>query len=98
MGKTIWYVLFSWIFVLTFIVGLLAVGFEKYGSEEKLKADPIRHLFDVYVGINKDANPEETEENKQIFPQLKAQGKLVHDAARTYFKRMEDGKFSVIIL
>jgi arginyl-tRNA synthetase len=25
--------------------GLLAVGFDKYGSEEKLKADPIRFVF-----------------------------------------------------
>lgn len=34
------------------ILGLLAVGFEKYGSEEELEKDPIKHLFDVYVKIN----------------------------------------------
>ncbi|KAJ3044206.1 Arginyl-tRNA synthetase [Rhizophlyctis rosea] len=56
--------------------GLLAVGFEKYGSDEELQRDPIRHLFDVYVKINRDAGevPE------------------IHDQARDYFKRMEDGE------
>ena len=39
--------------------GLLANAFEKYGSEEKLKKDPIGHLFDIYVEINKVSKPEE---------------------------------------
>ncbi|KAF9578419.1 hypothetical protein BGW38_005780 [Lunasporangiospora selenospora] len=55
--------------------GLLAIGFEKYGSEEKLLEDPIKHLFDVYVEINKDAKEDDS----------------VHDQARAYFKKMEDG-------
>ncbi|GJJ72550.1 arginyl-tRNA synthetase [Entomortierella parvispora] len=55
--------------------GLLAIGFERYGSEEKLLADPIKHLFDVYVQINVDAKENEA----------------VHDEARAYFKKMEDG-------
>eukprot|EP00026_Physarum_polycephalum_P005259 Phypoly_transcript_05290.p1 GENE.Phypoly_transcript_05290~~Phypoly_transcript_05290.p1 ORF type:complete len:602 (+),score=148.51 Phypoly_transcript_05290:124-1929(+) len=37
--------------------GLLAVGFEKFGSEEKLAQNPIRHLFDVYVQINAEVEP-----------------------------------------
>jgi len=55
--------------------GLLAIGFEKYGSQQKLEEDAIQHLFDVYVAINKDkeANP------------------AVDDEARSYFKRMEQG-------
>ena len=28
--------------------GMLAVGFKKYGSYEKLKSFPIKHLLDVY--------------------------------------------------
>ncbi|KAI9221906.1 arginyl-tRNA synthetase [Blastocladiella britannica] len=55
--------------------GLLAVGFARYGDEAKLKADPIRHLFDVYVQINRDAEADAT----------------VHDEARAYFKKMETG-------
>ena len=58
--------------------GLLAVGYEKYGSDQELENDAIRHLFDVYVKINADAT-----ENPEI-----------HDQARAYFKRMEDGNFS----
>ncbi|KAG9029858.1 hypothetical protein FRB95_004776 [Tulasnella sp. JGI-2019a] len=32
--------------------GLLAIGFQKYGSEEELRVDAIVHLFHVYVSIN----------------------------------------------
>lgn len=39
--------------------GLLANAFELYGSEEKLEKDPIGHLFDIYVEINKVSRPEE---------------------------------------
>ena len=39
--------------------GLLANAFEQYGSEEKLEKDPIGHLFDIYVEINKVSKPEE---------------------------------------
>ncbi|KAI8854537.1 hypothetical protein BC829DRAFT_424517 [Chytridium lagenaria] len=34
--------------------GLLAIGFLKFGNEEDLKKDPIRHLYEVYVKINMD--------------------------------------------
>ncbi|KAG8945013.1 hypothetical protein FRC04_001269 [Tulasnella sp. 424] len=60
--------------------GLIAVGFEKYGSEEELEKNAIRHLYDVYVKINKDAEEDES----------------VNDAARAYFKRMEDGDESAL--
>ncbi|PUU73567.1 tRNA synthetases class I (R)-domain-containing protein [Tuber borchii] len=33
--------------------GILGVGYKRFGSEEKLLADPINHLFEVYVAINK---------------------------------------------
>ena len=39
--------------------GLLANAFEMYGSEEKLERDPIGHLFDIYVEINRLSKPEE---------------------------------------
>jgi arginyl-tRNA synthetase len=56
--------------------GLLAVGWEKYGDEQKLEEDAVTHLYNVYVKINKDG-----EEDKAI-----------HDQARAYFKSMEDGE------
>ncbi|KAG1049101.1 hypothetical protein G6F43_008554 [Rhizopus delemar] len=62
--------------------GLLAVGFAKYGSEEALLADPIKHLYDVYVQINRDAEAEPT----------------IHDEARSYFKKMEDGDEEALAL
>ncbi|ORY48148.1 arginyl-tRNA synthetase [Rhizoclosmatium globosum] len=55
--------------------GLLAVGYLKHGNEEALEKDPIRHLFEVYVKINAEAT-----ENPAI-----------HDEARAYFARMEEG-------
>ncbi|KAJ3374006.1 hypothetical protein HDU91_000062 [Kappamyces sp. JEL0680] len=55
--------------------GLLAVGYEKYGNEHELQKDPIKHLYEVYVKINGDASENEA----------------IHDEARAYFKKMEDG-------
>lgn len=56
--------------------GLLAVGFERYGNEEELVKDPIKHLYEVYVKINTEASEDES----------------VHDVARSYFAKMEAGE------
>jgi arginyl-tRNA synthetase len=66
--------------------GLLAIGFERYGSEEALLNDPINHLFEVYVKINGDVTKEKEEE---IFTE--DDPKSTNNLARQYFKRMEDG-------
>jgi arginyl-tRNA synthetase len=73
--------------------GLLALGFEKYGSEEALQVDPINHLYEIYVKINKDLTAEKEEMSK-----LEAEGKDVShiknegldEQARRYFKAMTD--------
>ena len=39
--------------------GLLANGYKKYGNEEALQKDPINHLFEVYVKINRDVAAQE---------------------------------------
>jgi len=62
--------------------GLLAVGFDRYGDENKLAKDPIHHLFEVYVRINKDIE----EEGDSLPLEESTNGK-----AREYFKKMEDG-------
>ncbi|KAJ2778159.1 arginyl-tRNA synthetase [Coemansia interrupta] len=62
--------------------GLLAIGFERYGSEEELVADPIKHLYDVYVSINKDAEADPS----------------IHDQARAYFRKMEDREEGALAL
>ncbi|KIL69502.1 hypothetical protein M378DRAFT_157770 [Amanita muscaria Koide BX008] len=60
--------------------GLIAVGFEKYGSQEELEKDAIKHLFDVYVKVNRDAEND---------PDVKLE-------AAMWFKRMEDGDESAL--
>ncbi|TFK40112.1 hypothetical protein BDQ12DRAFT_648426 [Crucibulum laeve] len=55
--------------------GMIATGYEKYGSQEELEKDAIHHLFDVYVKVNKDAEAD---------PNVKLE-------AAKWFKRMEDG-------
>ncbi|PFH49088.1 hypothetical protein AMATHDRAFT_63907 [Amanita thiersii Skay4041] len=55
--------------------GMIATGFEKYGSREELEKDAIKHLLDVYVKVNRDAEAD---------PDVKVE-------AAKWFKRMEDG-------
>ncbi|KAK5109846.1 hypothetical protein LTR62_006453 [Meristemomyces frigidus] len=44
--------------------GVLSQGFEKYGSEEELERDPIKHLNEVYVKINQDHAAEQKDAKK----------------------------------
>lgn len=39
--------------------GVLSEGFEKYGNEEELLKDPVKHLNHVYVKINQDNSAEQ---------------------------------------
>lgn len=57
--------------------GLLANAFEMYGSEEALEKDPIGHLFDIYVEINKLSRPQEDaiKEKKEVLKQVAEDGK-----------------------
>ena len=76
--------------------GLLALGFEKYGSEQALKEDPINHLYEIYVKINKDLTAQ-----KEEIEALEKEGKTdeathiknegLDEQARRYFKLMTDG-------
>ncbi|KAI5962808.1 SYR1 [Candida theae] len=79
--------------------GLLAVGFERYGSEEKLAKDPINHLFEVYVKINNDVRNETNEATGEaqegtIDASEQDEKKIqssTNEEARAFFRRMEDG-------
>ncbi|XP_056284066.1 probable arginine--tRNA ligase, mitochondrial isoform X1 [Pseudoliparis swirei] len=53
--------------------GLLGAGFAQFGCQEKLKENPLQHLFEVYVQVNKEA--EHNEDMKQ--------------AARDFFRQLE---------
>ncbi|KAK6873024.1 Arginine--tRNA ligase, cytoplasmic [Candida tropicalis] len=79
--------------------GLLAVGFQRYGSEEKLATDPINHLFEVYVKINQDVSKETSEatgaaqaEGVDAAEQdEKTIQSSTNEEARRFFRKMEDG-------
>ncbi|KAF6827798.1 arginyl-tRNA synthetase, partial [Colletotrichum plurivorum] len=74
--------------------GLLALGFDRFGSEEALAADPINHLYEVYVKINAAMS----EEKEQIDAKEKAgedvtalKDNSLDEQARKYFKAMVAG-------
>ena len=75
--------------------GLLALAWEKWGDEEALLADPINHLFNLYVRINQEMGTE-----KEAIDAKKAKGEDVtqleadslDEQARRYFSRMTDGE------
>lgn len=75
-------------------IGLLAVGWSRFGSEELFEKEPLRHLVDVYNKIEEIFKPEQEAAKK-----LRSEG---HDnsAIETqgiwaekddFFKKMEDG-------
>ncbi|EPQ60480.1 arginyl-tRNA synthetase [Gloeophyllum trabeum ATCC 11539] len=68
--------------------GLLAVGFERYGSEELLAQNAIMHLFDVYVRVNRDAAHEKES----------SQQRLTDEKAREVFRKMESGDEATLSL
>ena len=79
--------------------GMLALAWEKYGNEEALQRDPIAHLYDIYVEINKLHGPEHEEimekkkrgeDTSELFE--KSWGKK----GQEYFKRMEEGDEAVL--
>ncbi|SCU91811.1 LADA_0F12222g1_1 [Lachancea dasiensis] len=69
--------------------GVLAVGFERYGSEEALQKDPIKHLYDVYVRVNKDIEAE---------GDSLSESESTDGQARAYFKKMEDGDAAALAI
>jgi arginyl-tRNA synthetase len=81
--------------------GLLALGFKMFGDEKALEEDPIQHLFQVYVKINK-----QVREEQDIIKQLEAAGKdaselksnSLDEQARKYFKAMCDNDPNAIEL
>ncbi|KAJ2898603.1 Arginine--tRNA ligase cytoplasmic [Zalerion maritima] len=76
--------------------GLLALGFDKYGNEDALLADPINHLYELYVKINKDMSEEKEEVEKlekdgKTEEAAKIKNEGLDEQARRYFKKMTDG-------
>ena len=75
--------------------GLLAVGWERFGSENSLRQNPLRHLLDVYARINALFRVEEisvkaAKERGEDTAQMESQG--IYGERNNFFKRMEDGE------
>ncbi|WRT68664.1 arginine-tRNA ligase [Kwoniella shivajii] len=69
--------------------GLLSVGFDKYGDEQRLLEDPIQELFKVYVQINN----AKAEQKKQLDAgETIPEEEQIHFQAKKVFKAMEDGE------
>jgi arginyl-tRNA synthetase len=84
-------------------IGLLGVGWEKFGSEEEFEADPSGHLLDVYNKINQLFMPEQLASKKarderrdsgKDSAEIESQGLFAERNA--FFKRMEDGDETAI--
>lgn len=79
--------------------GLLALAFERDGDEAALQADPINHLYELYVNINKELKAEKDEitrleESGEDASRIKEEG--LDEQARRYFKSMCDNDAKAI--
>jgi arginyl-tRNA synthetase len=82
-------------------MGLLGVGWEKFGSEEQFRADPIRHMLSVYRKIDELFQLEVASRSKvrdygQGTVAIETQGVLAERNA--FFKRIEDGDKEALAL
>ncbi|KAM9840004.1 putative arginine--tRNA ligase, mitochondrial [Aulostomus maculatus] len=62
--------------------GLLGAGFNQFGCQTKLKQNPLQHLFEVYVLVNKEAE----------------QNEAVQLAARDFFRQLEQKENQAVSL
>lgn len=62
--------------------GLLGAGFSQFGCEEKLEKNPLQHLFEVYVRVNKEADQDE----------------VMRQAAREFFRQLEQRESKAVSL
>ncbi|KAI1259737.1 arginyl-tRNA synthetase [Xylariaceae sp. FL1019] len=82
-------------------VGLLAVGWERFGSQEAFDQDPMGHLLEVHEKINglfkaeKDTRTKVRDENGNTAA-VESQG--IYAERDAFFKRMEDGEAEAVDL
>ncbi|KAH7304260.1 arginyl-tRNA synthetase [Stachybotrys elegans] len=81
--------------------GLLAVGRKRFGSEEELTREPLKHLLNVYARINALFKPEQ-DASRQARDQgldtaeIESQG--LYAERNEFFRRMEDGEPEALAL
>ena len=81
--------------------GLLAVGWKRFGSEDSLQQNPLRHLLRVYQRINALFKKEqilvkEARDRGEDTAQMESQGSYAE--RNEFFKRMEDGEPEALAL
>ncbi|KAK4096322.1 arginyl-tRNA synthetase [Parathielavia hyrcaniae] len=81
--------------------GLLAVGWQRFGSEEELAREPLKHLLDVYARINTVFRPEQEESKKardegRDTAEIEFRGLFAERNA--FFSRMEAGDQEAVAL
>lgn len=80
-------------------IGLLGVGWEKFGSEELFESDPAGHLLDVYhkiddmLEVERVARKKARDEGKDT-TEFESQGLFAEQNA--FLKRMEDGEETAV--
>jgi len=91
-------------------IGLLGVGWERFGSEDAYKLEPLGHLMQIYHHIHKLFAPEHTAwqkardntlhgkiaENEKDQTQIESEG--LYAERNEFFKRMENGEAKAIDL
>ncbi|OTA55789.1 arginyl-tRNA synthetase [Hypoxylon sp. EC38] len=80
-------------------IGLLGVGWKKFGSEDEFQKNPMGHLYDVYEKISEIFKPEKEASRKardegRDTAEIERQG--VFAERDGFFKRMEDGELEEI--
>ncbi|KAK2873796.1 hypothetical protein FQN49_002059 [Arthroderma sp. PD_2] len=81
--------------------GLLAVGWERFGSEELFVKEPLKHLLEVYAKINSLFAPEKeasqkARDNGEDTSQIEGQG--IFAERNAFFQKMEAGEPAAIAL
>jgi len=86
-------------------IGLLGVGWERFGSEEQLQADPISHMLSVYTQVDQLFQSElvasMASKDRRRYPvAIETQGLTqgLFAERNAFFKRMEDGDEEAIAL
>ncbi|KAL2135301.1 hypothetical protein VTI74DRAFT_9069 [Chaetomium olivicolor] len=81
--------------------GLLAVGWQRFGSEDELAREPLKHLLNVYARINsvfkleEEASKKARDEGRDT-AEIESQGLFAERNA--FFRRMEDGDEEALAL
>ncbi len=74
--------------------GVLANGYQQFGSEQELLKDPIAHLFDVYVKINERKTPQDKviKEKKEQLKAIQEKGESTEELEKELAGLVEESE------